>query len=191
VGNPANKDRRRGDIVEMRFYIEASRRGVIVSRPHDSARYDFIVDCGDRFWRVQVKSTTVKVWNDAYQLTIRSKHKKPYGPKDVDLIAGYVIPTKQWYIIPFSKVGRRWSVYLHPRCQYKQYLEAWHLLLNKDRNVKIDYMEASIDPKYCPDDGKRSEVARNPESPKQRKNKVAAAKGRNVKIDCLRACVEE
>src|SRR3974390_742993 len=94
---------RGGDLVELRFWMEASRRGVIVSTPHEKARYDFIVDCGTRLWRVQVKSTTVLHGTAAYRLGLYAKKSnRLYQSSEVDLIAAYVIPTQDWYIFPLS-----------------------------------------------------------------------------------------
>jgi len=54
----SNTRKHRGEIAEAAFLAKATSLGFGVARPWgDSERYDFILDCGRRFWRVQVKST--------------------------------------------------------------------------------------------------------------------------------------
>ena len=51
--------KKRGEWVELQFVARAAHHGLTVSKPWgDTARYDFIVEHGGRFQRVQVKSTT-------------------------------------------------------------------------------------------------------------------------------------
>ena len=135
---------RRGDLVELRFWMEASRRGVIVSKPHEKARYDFIVDCGKRLWRVQVKSTTYLHGRNAYRLAINAKKKRPYSSAEVDWIAAYIIPTQEWYIFPLRAARRAKLIYLHERSPFARYRDAWHLLLNQPKGARID-IEATAD----------------------------------------------
>src|ERR1700716_2767347 len=53
-----NTTRHRGSLAEMQFMIEAARRAFGVAKPFgDYERYDVILDCGVRMWRVQVKLT--------------------------------------------------------------------------------------------------------------------------------------
>jgi hypothetical protein len=49
--------KRRGEIVEIAFLYTVANMGFAVTKPYgDSEPYDFIVDSGNRLWRVQVKS---------------------------------------------------------------------------------------------------------------------------------------
>src|SRR5437868_14080986 len=51
--------KKRGGWVELQFMARAAHHGLTISKPWgDTARYDFIVEHGGRFQRVQVKSTT-------------------------------------------------------------------------------------------------------------------------------------
>jgi len=44
--------------VELGFMHKSASLGFEVAKPYgDSCRYDFILDSGERLWRVQVKST--------------------------------------------------------------------------------------------------------------------------------------
>jgi hypothetical protein len=138
----ANQIRKRGGVVELRFWMEATRRGVIVSKPHEVARYDFIVDCGRRLYRVQVKSTTVKVCHQYKLAMFTSPSKKSYTKEEVDFVAAYVIPEEAWYIFPLSEVLGKKFARLGPRTPLAKYRDAWYLLLNKSKNVVIDVMRA-------------------------------------------------
>jgi hypothetical protein len=133
----------RGQIAELRFWVEALRRGVVVSRPHHGARYDFIVDCGSRLWRVQVKSTGVKVQRtyrvNAFGTSVRNR----YSRREVDFIAAYVTPRKEWYIIPLRAVKSTAAV-LSPTGRLGRYREAWHLLLDRSKDARI-HIEAAAD----------------------------------------------
>lgn len=132
----------RGQIAELRFWVEALRRGVVVSRPHQQARYDFIVDCGRRLWRVQVKSTSTKVQGGYHATTFG--HRRPYSRQEMDFLAVYVTPLKEWYIIPRSALRGRRSLYFGPNAGVSRYREAWHLLLDKSKDARID-IEAAAD----------------------------------------------
>ena len=51
----------------------------------------------------------------------------------MDFFAVYIIPTDDWYILPYEVIGDRdANVYLRPGSKeqkYEKYREAWHLLL--------------------------------------------------------------
>ncbi len=49
--------KQRGELAEIAFLHKAANLGFGVAKPYgDSERYDFILDSGERLWRVQVKS---------------------------------------------------------------------------------------------------------------------------------------
>ena len=145
MARDANEIRKRGGIVELRFWMEASRRGVIVSKPHEVARYDFIVDCGARLWRVQVKSTTVKVCHQYRLALFVSTTKKQYTPEEVDFIAAYVIPEESWYIFPLAEVLGKKFARLGPYTPLAKYRDAWHLLLDQPQSAVIPVIRACVD----------------------------------------------
>jgi hypothetical protein len=108
-----------------------------VSKPYgDSERYDFVVDSGQRFWRVQVKSTSTLL-NGLYHVNAhrRTNHGVvPYESSEVDFMAAYVAPEDAWFIIPIELTHSRTCLYLSPRNWprgpglFDQYREAWRLL---------------------------------------------------------------
>ncbi len=122
--------KRRGEWAEMRFMAMAAENGLLVTKPYgDSAAYDFAVERGGKFARVQVKST-ISIHGTGYECTLRGC-PEPYGPNDFDFLAVYVILEDVWYIIPGKKVFGKWSIALYPnsrKAMYEPYREAWHLL---------------------------------------------------------------
>jgi hypothetical protein len=63
-----------------------------------------------------------------------SKGRRGYAPGTVDFFAIYIIPTDDWYILPYELVGDRdANVFFRPGVKgqkYGKYAEAWHLLVN-------------------------------------------------------------
>ena len=123
-----------GEWAEACFLSEALRRGLQVAKPYgDSARYDFIVDCGGRLSRVQVKSVSLPERN-SFRVTMGwgGGSKSRYLPRDADLLAAYVIPVNAWYLIPIQLVAELKSIWLSPhrpsRRKFEPYREAWRLL---------------------------------------------------------------
>jgi hypothetical protein len=121
--------------VELQFLARATAHGFTVSKPWgDSTPYDFVVECGRVFHRVQVKSTTT-FRTTAYPCAINdivgATRKRRYAPGDFDFYAIYLVPEDLWYLIPAAAVQRKRAIGLnprHPRSRYFRYLEAWHLL---------------------------------------------------------------
>ena len=60
--------------------------------------------------------------------------RRGYAAGMVDFFAIYIIPTDDWYIIPYAVVGDRdANVFFKPGMKgqkYEKYREAWHLLLD-------------------------------------------------------------
>ena len=125
-------EKQKGELVEAKFITEALERKYIVSSPFgDSCEYDFIVDCGGKFYRVQVKSIFTKDNNkDRYMTKFGhgAGQKKPY--ENVDFGCLFVAPENAWYIIPFSKLnGVNCCVYPHRKSNgiYEKFKGAWYL----------------------------------------------------------------
>ena len=58
VRGPRN-NKQKGELAELTFLQKAASLGFGVAKPYgDSERCDFILDFGERFWRVQVRSTS-------------------------------------------------------------------------------------------------------------------------------------
>ena len=154
----------RGQIAELRFWTEAVRRGVIVSKPHEGSRHDFIVDCGTRLWRVQVKSTN-QPWRRGYQVSTKGSSGGPYSAREMDFLAAYVTPLKHWYIIPHRAIKGALTICLGPNSRFARYRDAWHLLLNKRRGARIE-LQASSGQASAQREQKTAAVAPKPEGRK-------------------------
>ena len=124
-----------GEQAECAFLLQATRRGLIVSKPWgDTARYDFVVDNGSRLLRVQIKSVSV-TQDGSYHISTGSGHssKTAYTLRDIDLLAAYVIPEDAWYLIPIHAFTPRKTIHLCPhrpesRRNFEEYREAWEVI---------------------------------------------------------------
>jgi hypothetical protein len=103
------------------------------SRGGDSERYDFILDSGQRLWRVQVKSACHH-FNRRYGVHARRGNceNTGYTSADIDILVAYLIPIEVWYVIPVEKLEKK-ALYFYPyggaRCaRYEAYREAWSLM---------------------------------------------------------------
>ena len=122
----------RGEWAELCFMARAAGMGLGVLKPFgDSLRFDVGVTCGERIWRVQVKSTIYCRRGNEYSLNMMGPGRKRYRQGTVDFFAVFLIPVNQWYIIPYEALGKKLTVHFTPdgkRQKYAQYLEAWELL---------------------------------------------------------------
>ena len=72
-----------GTVLELEFAAECVRRGAIVSQPFgDNAHYDFLIDNGKGFYRVQVKAASLKPDGKSYSVNLTRKLPKmrPLAP---------------------------------------------------------------------------------------------------------------
>ena len=127
----------RGEWVELQFMARAVRLGFKVAKPWgDSSAYDVGVEYGQRYLRVQVKSTTYRTGTGYLCGFKPGEGSKPYTTRKVDFFAAYVIPEDVWYVIPASVVlKKKGDLMLCPverrkydRYRYESYREAWRLL---------------------------------------------------------------
>ncbi len=126
--------KKRGELAEIRFLLAAASKGLMVAKPWgDSEPFDFLVGRDGRYLRVQVKSTNYAQYPGRYTVNCcQPGCRKPYSPREVDVIAVYVVPEDQWYVFPIDvlKGVTMITVSSRPRSrgQYDGYLDAWHLL---------------------------------------------------------------
>lgn len=129
----------RGAWAELYFMVLAMSQGLKVSSPYGGlGPYDVGVEDGTGpILRVQVKCTLYQCSKGCYCMSINvkdgSRGRRGYAPGTVDFFAVYIIPTDDWYILPYAVVGNRdANVYLRPGFKgqkYGKYREAWDLLL--------------------------------------------------------------
>jgi hypothetical protein len=98
---------------------------------------------------VQVKCTLYQCQRGCYCMSINmkdgSRGRRGYAPGMVDFFAIYIIPTDDWYILPYALVGDRdANVYFGPgvkKQKYGEYREAWHLLLEACKGMSRKGLE--------------------------------------------------
>jgi PD-(D/E)XK endonuclease len=155
--------KRRGEIVELDFLSKVAAMGFAVTKPYgDSEPYDFIVDSGNRLWRVQVKSTRY-LHKGAYQILahhwIGQQIWGAYKAEEIDILAAYIIPLDAWYIIPVSAFIPSLSLYFFPhvragRGRYEQFRDAWFLMACRRTGEPREGIVTSPACSYCPSSGK-------------------------------------
>jgi hypothetical protein len=141
----------RGAWAELYFMVLAMSQGLKVSSPYGGlGPYDVGVENGTGpILRVQVKCTLYQCCTGSYCMSINVKdgstgRRRGYARGTVDFFAIYIIPTDDWYILPYELIGDRdANVYFRPGMKgqkYGEYREAWHLLVEaaKDSKKTID-----------------------------------------------------
>lgn len=127
-----------------------------VSKPlGESAAYDFVVDCGGKLSRVQVRSVTVERAG-TYRVSAAKggREKLGYTEEEIDVLAAYVVPCETWYLIPVRAFAPVKSIHLCPQRESKRkfemYRERWGELEPGTRNQRgwatADAMRVSIMP---------------------------------------------
>jgi hypothetical protein len=135
----------RGEWVELKFMLRAIELGLSLNKPWGEVRpYDFVLEHGGKFLRVQVKSTMFKD-RGGYSCTVRGSDG-PYEGDPFDYVAAYVFQEELWYIIPAELVVGQGSIALYPKlkcAKYGRYKEAWHLLqAQPPKALHVDRIEA-------------------------------------------------
>jgi hypothetical protein len=120
--------------LELAFFYKAASLGFGVAKPWgDSEPYDFILDSGQRLWRVQLKSASHH-FNRRYDVHVkRGKDEKVmYARAEIDILVVYLIPIHVWYVIPREKIEKK-ALYFYPyggarHARHEAYREAWSLI---------------------------------------------------------------
>jgi hypothetical protein len=144
----------RGAWAELYFMALAAGQGLKVSSPYGGfASYDVGLETTGPILRVQVKCTLCRHPKGGYSVNIRGPKYRGYPRGTVDFFALYIIPTDDWYIIPYAVIGKRYAT-LHftpasKRQKHGKYREAWHLLLEASKGPGRASLEiqASCEPK--------------------------------------------
>jgi hypothetical protein len=133
----------RGAWAELYFMVLAMSQGLKVSSPYGGlGPYHVGVENGTGpILRVQVKCTLYQCSTGSYCMSVNvkdgSRGRRGYAPGTVDFFAIYIIPTDDWYIIPYAVVGDRdANLFFRPGLKgqkYSEYREAWHLLLDASK----------------------------------------------------------
>jgi hypothetical protein len=129
----------KGDLAELAFLYKAASLGFGVAKPYgDKERYDFILDSGERFWRVQVRSTSYfEPDRSGYKVSTahndRGRKVKTYQAEEIDFFVVYIVPLGVWYIIPVNQLASLNFLRLYPSGRkwggrFEAFRGAWHLL---------------------------------------------------------------
>jgi hypothetical protein len=119
--------KRHGELAEARFLVKASSMGFGVAKPWGEERYDFVLDSGHCFWRVQVKSTRGR--SAGYVVTVASSGLAPYDKTQIDFLVAYLVPEDAWYVIPVKMLKGKNFLIFYPRgrgkSKWEKYREGW------------------------------------------------------------------
>ncbi len=106
-----------GELAELAFIPKAASLGFGVARPFgDSERYDYILDSGERLWKVQVKATFSKFAN-GYRISMashRNHRMRTYTAAEIDVLLAYIAPENVWYVIPVERILNVEAMYFYP-----------------------------------------------------------------------------
>jgi hypothetical protein len=120
---------RHGEVAEAAFVAKASSLGFGVAKPWGGERYDFIVDSGHCFWRVQVKSTRSVRASGEYGVRVAGGRMAPYRQTEIDFLVAYLVPEDVWYVIPVKMLKGRQALYFHPggrrKPKWERFREGW------------------------------------------------------------------
>jgi hypothetical protein len=101
----------------------------------DSDRYDFILDTGNRLWRVQVRSTEYQSHRGySVHTYVYVKHQMvALTEREIDVVIAYIVPLDLWYVVPVKDFAGRKNLWFYPHgskkgSRFEIYREAWHLL---------------------------------------------------------------
>ena len=126
----ADTRKRLGEQVEAAFLHKVTGQGLSAAKPWgDSERYDFVVDWGKGFWRVQVKAGS-PCEPSRYQAGGGGKNK-PFTKEDMDFVVVHIVPKDVWYVIPIEMAEGLVKLWFNPRstrARFEKYREAWCLL---------------------------------------------------------------
>lgn len=140
-GNERPNTKRTGELSEAAFLHKAVGLGFRVTKPWgDSERYDFVLDSGQRLWRVQIKCTAV-VRAGGYHIQpihfVYGKNKVVYTGDDIDVLAAHIVPVDTWYVVPVAVLAACTSLRLYPddsckSARFEKYREAWNVFRGEE-----------------------------------------------------------
>jgi len=127
---PSSNTQRIGAIAEARFIAECLERDFEPHTPTTPMPWDYIVHCPAGDLKVQVKSTSNKEQSYYRVNTGCGTTTKETMSKDVDIIAAYIAPLKEWWMIP-RDVLTGLTIKLYPdnpsTSKYKKYQHNWSI----------------------------------------------------------------
>jgi hypothetical protein len=125
-----DNSKRSGEAVEAAFLAKVCKLRIPVCKPWgDSERYDFVVDWGKGFWRVQVKGGS-NYSGSSYKVG-KGGGAKPFMKEDMDFVVAHIVAEDLWYVVPIEIAEGLAGLWFNPRstrARFEKYREAWCLL---------------------------------------------------------------
>jgi hypothetical protein len=127
----------KGELGELDFLRKAMGMGMLVSKPWgDSYRYDFVVDCGGRLSRTQVRSTEYRSGLNGFAVhasIYEGKKAVPLTEKDIDVLVAFISARNIWYVLPVGAFSPRTALCFYPDgstkgALFEEYREAWWVM---------------------------------------------------------------
>ncbi len=110
-----------GVSAELKFCVECLRRGIIPSLPiSQHSRYDVVVDDGNRFYKIQVKSNfkDIKENQKSFKVNLTTD-SNGYSQEEVDFFAVYIHYYKGFFII--KNIGKMSTIRLNLEGKNRHY----------------------------------------------------------------------
>jgi len=125
---PSSNAQRIGAIAETRFVAECLERNFEPHTPTTPMPWDFIVHCPVGDLKVQVKSSSAKIRNHYSVNTGTGTGTKEHMSDVIDVVAIYISPIKQWWMMPRDVVTSK-TIKLYPenptKSKFKKYQNNW------------------------------------------------------------------
>jgi hypothetical protein len=122
--------KRTGEMIEAAFLVKVCKLRIPVCKPWgDSERYDFVVDWGKGFWRVQVKAGARG--KGSLYVVSAGRNGKVFTKADMDFVVVHIAAEDLWYVVPVETAEGLTSLWFNPRTKrsrFEKYREAWCLL---------------------------------------------------------------
>lgn len=90
-----------GSVSESAVTLDLLQRGYNVLMPAVISRYDLLLELGDSYLKIQVKTART----DRRDGNLRVTWERPYSPNEVDIIAVYDPETTNIYYIPLEDIS--------------------------------------------------------------------------------------
>jgi hypothetical protein len=126
--------KRMGEAIEAAFLAKVCQLRIPVCKPWgDSERYDFAVDWGKGFWKVQVKGASycsLSRDGSKYHAGAGSNGQR-FTKEDMDFVVVHIVPEDLWYVVPIEIAEWLTALWFNPRskkARFEKYREAWCLL---------------------------------------------------------------
>jgi hypothetical protein len=126
--------KRCGEAIEAAFLAMVCKLRIPVCKPWgDSERYDFVVDWGRGFWRVQVKGASYcsAPRNGSMYHAAAGSNGQRFTKEDMDFVVVHIVPEDLWYVVPIEIAEGSAALWFNPRskkARFEKYREAWCLL---------------------------------------------------------------